>query len=108
MVFALAQWYPTLPGSQAVIIHCLGRNEIFFEFDYFVEGGYDRSAKGQLCQFTNPIGKWSCNTALVIGAIVESNLLEGFFTRMVLREMKKSTQNSASMLSRKSFKARKR
>ena len=108
MVFALAQWYPTSPGSQSIIIHCLGRNEVFFEFDFFVEGGYERSAKGKLCQIKNPIGKGSCYTALIIGAIVESNLLEIFLTGRVLMEMKKSTKNSASMLSRKSFKARKR
>ena len=40
MLFAYVQWYPTSEvGSQHILLHCLGRHEVFFKFDYFVEGG---------------------------------------------------------------------
>ena len=108
LIFALAQWYPTTPGMQSISIHCLGRNELFFEFDYFIEGGYDRSAKDGWCQIGNILGKYSCFSALFLAVVVESNLLEIFLTGSILFEMKKGTKNAAFMLSKKALCARKR
>ena len=108
LIFALVQWYPTTPGMQAISIHCLDRNEVFFEFDYFIKGGYNRSAKDGWCQIGNILEKYSCFSALFLAFVVESNLLEIFLTGRILFEMKKSTKNSASMLSKKALHARKR
>ena len=104
---SLAQWFPTTPGSQSVIINCLGRNEIFFDFDYFAIGGNNRK-NWEHCDFESPVAKLSCFTTLVIGFTVQSNLIEIFLTGRVLWEMKNSTNASASLMTRQAYQNRKR
>ena len=106
-VFAFVQWYPkSHPGNENITLHCLGRNEIFFKFDYFVEGGHDRSTK-DTCNFDNYFAKWSCYFSLFLAASIQSNLLEIFLTGKILFEMKKKTNDISSMLTRKVFEERK-
>ena len=107
MIVSLSQAYPTTPGSQGMIVNCLGRNELFFEFDYFTPGGYSRE-KWKFCDFENPFGKFSCLSALIIGVVVESNLLEIYMTGTILLKMKAQTNKSAFLLSKKDFQSRKR
>ena len=107
MIVSLSQTFPTTPGSQAIIINCLGRNELFFEFDYFTLGGYSRQ-KWKFCDFENPFGKFSCLSAFIIGVVVESNLLEIYLTGKIILKMKAQTNKSAFLLSKKDFQSRKR
>ena len=107
MIVSLSQGLPTTEGSQGMILNCLGRNELFFDFDYFTTGGYDRQ-KWQYCDFENSLGKFSCFLALIIGVAVESNLSEIYLTGKILWKMKEQTINAASMLSKKDFQRRKR
>ena len=115
IVFAIVQsicqtmYYPTY--RQKVLHYCLGRYEIFFDFDYFVDGGYGRSVAEfgvNLCQVENPAGRWACNSVLFVGMIVGSNLPEIYLTGKVVIEMKKYTNNASILLSKKAFQARKR
>ena len=96
---------------QRLVYYCLGQNEMFFDFDYFIMGGYHRSAGNfglNFCQVENPLGRWVCNFGLVVGVIVESNLVEIYFIGKVAFGIKKYTKNAASLLSRKGLEARKR
>ena len=107
MIISLSQGLPTTPGSQSMILNCLGRNELFFDFDYFTTGGYDRQ-KWEYCDMENPLGRFSCLSALIIGVAVESNLLEIYLTGKILLKLKEQTINSASLMSKKDFQSRKR
>ena len=107
LIVTTSQAFPTTPGSQAIIINCLGRNELFFEFDYFTLGGYSRQ-KWKFCDFENPFGKFSCLSALIIGVVVESNLLEIYMTGKIILKMKAQTNKSAFLLTKKDFQSRKR
>ena len=107
LIVTTSQAFPTTPGSQAMIINCLGRNELFFEFDYFTLGGYSRQ-KWKFCDFENPFGKFSCLSAFIIGVVVESNLLEIYLTGKIIVKMKAQTNKSAFLLSKKDFQSRKR
>ena len=96
---------------QKALHYCLGRYEIFFDFDYFVVGGYGRSVAEfgvNLCQIENGAGRWACNSVLLVGLFVGSNLPEIYLTGKVVIEMKKHTNNASILLSKKSFQARKR
>ena len=90
-----------------MLLNCLGRSEVFFEFDYFTVGGYDRG-EGRHCQIENDFGKWFCYGTVISGIIVESNLFEIYLIGQVILAMKESTKNSSSMLTTKAFFERKR
>jgi hypothetical protein len=107
MIISLSQAFPTTPGSQGMILNCLGRNELFFEFDYFTPGGYSRQ-KWKFCDFEHPLAKFSCLSALIIGVVVESNLLEIYMTGKIILKMKAQTIRSAFLMTKKDFQSRKR
>ena len=100
----LAHWLPTTPQTQGVILNCLDRNEVFFEFDYFIAGGHSRTR--QYCAVDSSIVKFGCQVALTAGMVMSSNLLELFLTGKVLWEMKKQTQSSISILTQSTYKRR--
>ena len=96
---------------QRLVYYCLGQHELFFDFDYFITGGYQRSAGNfglNFCQVENPFGRGVCNFGLVVGVMVDSNLLEIYFIGKVAIAIKKYTKNAALMLSRKGLETRKR
>ena len=52
-------WLPTSPENSSFVLNCLGIDDaIYFEFDYFIPGGYSR--KKQNCFIDNIIGKYFC------------------------------------------------
>ena len=107
MILSLSQAFPTTPGSQGMILNCLGRNELFFEFDYFTPGGHKRE-NWKFCDFDHPLAKFSCLSAIIIGVIIESNLLEIYMTGKIILKMKAQTNKSALLLTKKDFQSRKR
>ena len=95
--------------GQRILHYCLGRYEIFFDFDFFVVGGFGQSKFGMNhCQVENSAGRWACNSVLFVAMIVGSNLPEMYLTGKVVIEMKKHTNNASILLSKKAFQARKR
>ena len=86
---------------------CLGDDEvIYFEYDYFIEGGYSR--KKRYCQFGNMAMDYTCQGFLLFLTLICSNFLEIPLTSAVLFEMKKSTESVTNMLRRKALAERKR
>ena len=105
-VVALAMWFPTSPSTSSTLLSCLGRNEVYFDFDYFVKGGHSRTK--EYCQIQNTLGKLACNSTLGVGLIVASNILDFYFVMKILEVMKLQTQSVASMISPESFSLRQR
>ena len=100
-------WLPTGPENSSFVLSCLGKDDaIYFDFDYFTPGGYSRKKKH--CHFDNIFGKYFCQGFLVVLFIITSNFCEVFFTSKVMLVMKKSTEKSSVMISRKALAERKR
>ena len=100
-------WMPTGPENSSLILNCLGKDDvIYFEYDYFIPGGYSRQTK--FCMYDNIIGRCLCQGYLVLLALMASNIFEIFLTSAVMLEMKKRTASVTEMLSRKSLAERKR
>ena len=98
---------PTGPENSSMILNCLGQDDvIYFNYDYFIPGGYSRVKK--FCRYDNIIGRSLCQGYLVLLALLTSNIFEIFLTSAVMLEMKKSTASVTEMLSRKSLAERKR
>ena len=111
VVFALTAtlilWMPTGPENSSLILNCLGQDDvIYFDYDYFIPGGYSRVKK--FCMYDNIIGRSLCQGYLVLLALLASNILEIFLISALMLEMKKSTASVTEMLSRKSLAKRKR
>ena len=83
---------PRYPEGNPVTNNCKGRNEVYFEFDYFIEGGISRGG-GQYCMIENPLGKYACYTSIGIAIIVCSNLFEIFFLWRIVMSMKAQTES---------------
>ena len=100
-------WLPTSPENSSFVLNCLGNDDvIYYDFDYFIMGGYSRKKRN--CFFNNLIGKYICHGTLIMLILVCSNIFEIFLTSAVLKKMKKSTASVTSMLSRASLDLRKR
>ena len=98
---------PTGPENSSMILNCLGKDDVtYFEFNYFIPGGYSRKQK--FCVYDNIIGRFLCQGYLVLLALISSNIFEIFLTSAVMLEMKKSTASVTKMLSRNSIAERKR
>ena len=107
IIVTFAHWLPTTPSSQSSIINCLGRNEVFFDFDYFTKGGFDRTRT--YCDLKEyPMLQSTCKATIGFGFVVSSNILEAFLNTKVLLFMKSQTSRSASILSRAAFRRRQR
>ena len=100
-------WLPTGPENSSFILSCLGKDDaIYFDFDYFTPGGYNR--KKIYCHFDNVFGKHLCQGFLAVFVIITSNICEVYFTSAVILKMKKSTTAVKEMLSSKAIAHRKR
>ena len=98
---------PRYPEGNPVANNCKGRNEVYFEFDYFVPGGISRGG-GQYCMIENPLGKYACYTTVGIAIIVCSNLFEIFFLWQIVMSMKAQTESVKQYLTKSLFEERKR
>ena len=105
--FTFLIWIPTGPENSSFILNCLGNDEaIYFDYDYFIQGGYSRKTK--YCHYENVAVKYTCWGFLVFLVALCSNLLEIPLTCAVLFELRKGTDSVTEMLSRKALAQRKR
>ena len=98
---------PRYPEGNPVTNNCVGRNEVYFEFDYFVTGGISLGG-GQFCMIENPLGKYTCYASIGIAIIVCSNLFEIFFLGRIVMSMKAQTESVKQYLTKSLFEERKR
>ena len=98
---------PRYPEGNPVANDCKGRNEVYFQFDYFVVGGISPGG-GQYCMIENPLGKYACYSSIGIAIIVCSNLFEIFFLGRIVMSMKAQTESVKEYLTKSLFEERKR
>ena len=98
---------PRYPEGNPVANNCKGRNEVYFEFDYFIEGGISRGG-GHYCMIENTVGKYACYTSIGIAIIVCSNMFEIFFLGRIVMSMKAQTESVKQYLTKTLFEERKR
>ena len=98
---------PRYPEGNPVTNDCKGRNEVYFEFDYFIEGGISRGG-GHYCMIENTVGKYACYTSIGIAIIVCSNMFEIFFLGRIVMSMKAQTESVKEYLTKSLFEERKR
>ena len=100
-------WLPTSPENSSFVLNCLGNDEvIYFDFDYFIPGGYSREKKN--CLIDNLVGRYICFGTLIMLLLICSNICEIYLTSAVLYELRQNTASAKSMLSRAAFASRKR
>ena len=105
-IVTLSMWFPTSPSTSSTLLSCLGRNEVYFDFDYFVKGGHSRTK--EYCQIQSTLGRYTCYTTLGIELLVASNVLDFLLVKRILQVMKLQTQSVASMISPESLSSRQR
>ena len=98
---------PRYPEGNPIVNNCMGRNEVFFDFDYFVPGGISRGSD-KYCIIDNPIGKYACQAYIGITIIICSNFCEIFFLGRIVMYMKKQTISVKEFLTTSVFEERKR
>ena len=101
---AIITIFTTNPGSQ-VVGFCLGRREIYYNFDYFNIGGQSRVHV--MCNFENIYLKWACYICQVIKKPICSNLIEIFFITRILMTMKIHTNSIVNLVTPKVLEERK-
>ena len=97
---------PSYPEGDSLVNNCLGRNEVYFDFDYFVSGGISRSK--EYCSMGNQIGKFFCQFCLVGFVFLSSNICEIFLMTKIYFAVKEQTKSVESLLTKSAFEERKR
>ena len=105
-IVALAMFWPSTPETSSTLLSCLGRHEVYFEFDYFTAGGHSRQRS--YCVIENTVGRYFCKGTLTLGVLVASNFIDFYFLLKILTVMKTSTQSVSRMISPESLKVRQR
>ena len=98
---------PRYPEGNPVANDCKGRNEVYFQFDYFIADGISRDG-GQYCMIENLLGKYTCYTSIGIAIIVCSNICEVFFLGRIVMSIKTQTESVKQYLTKSVFEERKR
>ena len=98
---------PRYPEGNSRINNCKGRNEVFFDYDYFVLGGISRGSD-EYCIIENPFGKYACEAYIVIAIVICSNFCEIFFLGRIVMFMKNQTISVKEFLTKSVFEDRRR
>ena len=98
---------PRYPEGNSRINNCKGRNEVFFDYDYFVPGGISRGSD-EYCIIENPFGKHVCEAYIVIAIVICSNFCEIFFLGRIVMFMKNQTISVKEFLTKSVFEERRR
>jgi hypothetical protein len=99
---------PPDPGTSYSLLQCLGRREVYFDFDYFRPGGY--SGRYEICthQEPNSLANICCKLNRVISILIRSNLLEIFLLGSVIFHIKSSTLGAAGLITPRALRQRHR
>ena len=105
--YSLLLTMPRYPEGNPIVNNCKGRNEVYFQFDYFIADGISRDG-GQYCMVENPLGKYACYMSIGIAIIVCSNMCEVFFLGRIVMSMKTQTESVKQYLTKSVFEESKR
>jgi hypothetical protein len=110
-IMTLILKYPPSPYSAGVykLLTCLGRPEVFYDFDYFKEGGgYANVLGGSPCFDRYGLSWLVCVVTKSVRVGIGSNLAEIYFLGHVLLSIKRQTKGIAHSLTRRSLEVRQR
>jgi hypothetical protein len=110
-ILTIIQIYPPTPHTSGghLLLTCLGRPEVFYDFDYFKEGGEYANIRGiSPCLERSGLSWLVCVGAQGVQVAISSNLTEVFILGHILISMKRQTNEIAPMLSRQSLESRRR
>jgi hypothetical protein len=110
-ILTLIQRYPPSPHTAGghLLLTCLGRPEVFYDFDYFKEGGEYANVRGiSPCLERYGLSWLVCVGAQWVQVAISSNLTEVYFLGHILVSMKKQTNGIAPMMSPQSLESRQR
>jgi hypothetical protein len=103
--------YPPSPlvGRGKRLLTCLGRTELFYDFDYFKEGGGYANITGvSPCLERSGLIWFLCVVTKSLHVAISSNLAEIYFLGHLLISIKRQTNGIAPLLSRRSLECRRR
>ena len=107
IIYSVLFTIPRYPEGNPIVNNCKGRNEVYFQFDYFVAGGISRG-DGQYCMISNPFWMYACQASIGIAIIICSNFCEIFFLGRIVMCMKSQTESVKNYLTNSVFEERKR
>jgi hypothetical protein len=103
--------YPPSPytAGGSALLTCLGRKEVFYDFDYFKEGGGYANVHGlSPCLGRSGLCWLVCVVTQSVHVAITSNLSEIYFVGHILVSMKRQTNGIAPLLSQSSLELRRR
>jgi hypothetical protein len=110
-IMTIIMSYPISPlvGLGKNLLTCLGRTELFYDFDYFKEGGGYANIYGVSPCLERSGSLWLlCVGTQSLRMAIGSNLAEIYFLGHILVSIKKQTNGIAPLLSRQSLECRRR
>jgi hypothetical protein len=110
-IITIIMKYPPSPYTARVFtdLTCLGRPEVFYDFDYFREGGgYANVNGGSPCFERYGLSWLICVVTKSVRVGIGSNLAEIYFLGHVLVSIKRQTKGIAGLLTRRSLEVRQR
>jgi hypothetical protein len=110
-ILVLIQRFPPSPYTAGghTLLTCLGRPEVFYDFDYFKEGGGYANIHGITpCLERSGLSWLVCVGAQGVKLAISSNLTEVYFLGHVLVSMKRQTNRIAPLLTPRSLECRHR
>jgi hypothetical protein len=110
-ILTLIQRYPPSPylAGGYTLLTCLGQPEVFYDFDYFKEGGGYANIRGiSPCLERSGLSWLVCVGAQGVKLAISSNLIEVYLLGHILVSMKRQTNGIAPMLTRSSLERRQR
>jgi hypothetical protein len=91
------------------LLTCLGRPELFYDFDYFKEGGgYANIHLVSPCLVRSGLSWLVCTGVHVVKFAISSNLTEVYLLVHILVDMKRQTNGIAPLLTPRSLEYRQR
>jgi hypothetical protein len=103
--------YPPSPYTAGgySLLTCLGRKEVFYDFDYFKEdGGYANVVGLSPCLERSGLSWLVCVGTRFVRVAISSNLFEIYFLGHILVSIKRQTNGIAPLLSQRSLEIRQR
>jgi hypothetical protein len=110
-IITLIMNYPPSPYTlgRYKILTCLGRPEVLYDFDYFMEGSGGANLQGpRVCLEWSGLSWLVCVGTLSILVAISSNLAEIYFLGHILVSIKRQTNGVAPLLTQQSLELRQR
>ena len=97
---------PSFPEGDSVVNYCLGRQEVYFDFDFFLSEGVSRQKS--YCSIDDYIGRQLCYGFVGAILLVTSNVCEIYLLIRIVFSIKQQTNNVKFLITKSAFEERTR